>query len=397
MSPKHSDDNEPKAKKPTRGVESAIRLNTRFASSSYRKALKSGKPEVVVKVVSQARNFKVKALMEYIARENDENKDSLAIEDELGALHEGKREIKEIYEEWKTDFEKGKPGSKRPPRHATHITLSGNCEHTDINAKKVMAAARDTLKELIDAKGHDFVLVMHRDAGKPHVHAIIRNSNREAGGPKLRINPPELMEFRQTFAQKLEELGLAQTATLRRDRQSILERVAKNTEKIKKNARMFNHEIEKASPSIDTFKHKKNVSRAIVRTREDIYLLKPGNERAEQLKALRELEQKLKQDDVNLGLEVKATTSKLGKDANKFLKHIEEFIEQDKPAMTNVQQLRRRKALEALHIKTERDIKSGIEAIQKSKAAPAEKHLAVKELKQHHKQIEKALGLGRKR
>ena len=113
MSSKHSDDNEPKAKKPTRGVESALRFKARLGSSSSQKDTKSGKPESVVKVISQARGFHVKNLMEYVARESDEKKESLEIEDELGALHAGKLEIKAVYEEWKKDFDKGKPGSKR--------------------------------------------------------------------------------------------------------------------------------------------------------------------------------------------------------------------------------------------------------------------------------------------
>lgn len=397
MSSKLSDDNEPQAKKPSRGVDSALRFKGRLGSSSYRDATKSGKPEAVVKIVSQARGFQVKNLMEYVARESDEKKDSLDIEDELGALHGGKNDIAAVYEGWKKDFDKGKSGSKRPPRHATHITLSGNCEHTDENAKKVMAAARETMKELIDKKGHDFVMVMHRDGNKAHVHVIVKNANREAGGAKLRLNPPELMELRQTLAKNMEALGLEQTATLRRDRGSVLERVANNTERLKENEKRYFQELKKSSPSIDVFKHKKNVSRAIVKTREEVYSLRPGKERADQLKALRELEKNLKKRGVNVDLEVKATVSKLGADATKFMKHIEQFNEQGKTSMTNVERLRRRKALEALQQQTERDIKAGKEAIQKSKVDPAEKRQALKELSQHQKQVEKSLGRGRGR
>jgi hypothetical protein len=397
MSSKRSDDNEPKAKKPTRGVDSAIRFNARLSSSSYQKETKSGKPEAVVKVVSQARGIQVKNLMEYVARESDEKKESLEIEDELGALHEGKGEIKDVYEEWKKDFDQGKPGSKRPPRHATHITLSGNCEHTDANAKKVLAAARETAKELLDKKGHDFVMVMHRDGTKAHVHLIVKNSNREADGNMLRLNPPELLVMRQVFAEKMQDLGLEQTATLRRDRPSTLERIAKGTERLKNNDKRFMDELKKSEPNIDAFKHKKNVARAIIKTREEVYSLSPGKERADQLKALRELEKKLKEKNIDVKTEIKATVNKLGKEADKFQGYVKEFNDKDQAPMTNKELLRNRRAIEKLQTQTSRDIKNAREAISKSKAPPAEKKAALKELKQHQKQVEKSLGRGRGR
>jgi hypothetical protein len=149
--------------------------------------------------------------------------------------------------------------------------------------------------------------------------------------------------------------------------------------------------------NVDAFKHKRNVARAIVKTREEVYSLRPGKERADQLKALRELEKKLKEKNIDVKTEVKATVNKLGTDAIKFSQYIEEFNDQDNAPMTHKERLRKRKALETLQTQTSRDIKAGSDAIKKSNAPAVEKKVALKELKQHQKQVEKALGRGRGR
>lgn len=76
------------------------------------------------------------------------------------------------------------------------------------------------MQEQFGDKGYRYNFVVHRDTDNPHIHVIVNNYNIEPDGPKLRLNQPELFELRTKFAEKLSELGLVQTATLKRDRET---------------------------------------------------------------------------------------------------------------------------------------------------------------------------------
>jgi hypothetical protein len=383
---------EPKAKKPTKGVNSAVRL--RLSKPGYSKAATSRKPEAVVKIMSQARGYTAKKLMEYVARTEDEKKEELALEDETGVEHLGKHEIQKIYDEWKEDFDEGKPGSKRPPRHVTHAMLSANCEVTQENERKVLQAARETLQEELSKKGYDYLLVLHKDGARPHCHAVIKNSNRDPDGPKLRLNPPELLELRQKFAEKLSQLGIEQVATLRQDRPHIMERIAKGVERLHESQNIYQTKLAQDNPSVDVLKVRRQAAQTITRLREEVRkeTFSMGTERVQLLKDLRQTERKL-MDGRDVKKEIEATVKKFGKD----IEGIQRDRADGRELPTAKDRLKRSRTLDTFAKNITKNMEDARKEIQKAPIPEQDRRQALQGLKDHEKALEKSLGRGRGR
>ncbi|MER9432035.1 relaxase/mobilization nuclease domain-containing protein [Mesorhizobium sp. M0408] len=109
-----------------------------------------------------------------------------------------------VYEEWRPRF------SGRERRNAYHLLFSARAG-TDANA--VMAAARAVLEER--APGYKFVLAHHKDTKHVHVHAMVQA--RSADGERLKFYKTDLAAWRETFAEKARENGIAMVATRRMD------------------------------------------------------------------------------------------------------------------------------------------------------------------------------------
>ncbi|PZV40142.1 relaxase/mobilization nuclease domain-containing protein [Mesorhizobium kowhaii] len=109
-----------------------------------------------------------------------------------------------VYEQWRPQF------SGRERRNAYHLLFSARAG-TDANA--VMAAARAVLEE--HAPGYKFVLAHHKDTKHVHVHAMVQA--RSADGERLKFYKPDLIAWRETFAEKARENGIAMVATRRMD------------------------------------------------------------------------------------------------------------------------------------------------------------------------------------
>ncbi|MES0126621.1 relaxase/mobilization nuclease domain-containing protein [Mesorhizobium sp. C420B] len=109
-----------------------------------------------------------------------------------------------IYEQWRPQF------SGRERRNAYHLLFSARAG-TDANA--VMAAARAVLEER--APGYKFVLAHHKDTKHVHIHAMVQA--RSADGERLKFNKPDLVAWREAFAEKARENGIAMVATRRMD------------------------------------------------------------------------------------------------------------------------------------------------------------------------------------
>ncbi|TJV46209.1 MAG: hypothetical protein E5Y02_01205 [Mesorhizobium sp.] len=108
------------------------------------------------------------------------------------------------YEQWRPHF------SGRERRNAYHLLFSARAG-TDANA--VMAAARAVLEER--APGYKFVLAHHKDTKHVHIHAMVQA--RSADGERLKFYKPDLVAWRETFAEKARENGIAMVATRRMD------------------------------------------------------------------------------------------------------------------------------------------------------------------------------------
>ncbi|CAN7705534.1 hypothetical protein C6558_23340 [Ensifer sp. NM-2] len=96
------------------------------------------------------------------------------------------------------------------PRNAFHVIFSARAG-TDPEAMK--RAARDFLSEQV--AGHRWITAYHPETGHVHIHAMI--TARDDLGKALRLTKPELYEWRERFAAKAREQGIAMVATRRAD------------------------------------------------------------------------------------------------------------------------------------------------------------------------------------
>lgn len=94
------------------------------------------------------------------------------------------------------------------PRNAFHVIFSAR-GGTDPEA--MTRAVRDFLSEQI--AGHRWITAHHTDTVHVHIHAII--SARDDVGKALRLTRPELYEWRERFAAKAREQGIAMVTTRR--------------------------------------------------------------------------------------------------------------------------------------------------------------------------------------
>jgi hypothetical protein len=111
---------------------------------------------------------------------------------------------KQIYADWQPHLK------TVHPRNAFHVVFSGRA---GTDAKAMVRAVSDFLGEQIP--DHKWVIAHHAETGHVHVHAMI--AARDALGKPLRFTKPELFEWREGFAAKAREHGIAMVATRRAD------------------------------------------------------------------------------------------------------------------------------------------------------------------------------------
>jgi type IV secretion system T-DNA border endonuclease VirD2 len=161
-------------------------------------------PEVVVKVTGRQKGAShVKAHLDYIGRRGE-----IEIETRDGELLSSKEDLAERAEEWSDTLQ----WRSRPTVSSVSMIFSMP-EGTDPD--KVLGAVRALAhSELSD--NHNFVLALHTDTPRPHVHLTVQAE----GLDRTRFNPRpvQLNRFRERFAQELRERGVAAEATPRRAR-----------------------------------------------------------------------------------------------------------------------------------------------------------------------------------
>jgi type IV secretion system T-DNA border endonuclease VirD2 len=161
-------------------------------------------PEVVVKVTGRQRGGNhVKAHLEYIGRKGD-----VDIETRDGEILTSKDDIAERAAEWSDTLQ----WRSRPTVSSVSLIFSMP-DGTDPN--KVLGAVRALAHaELSD--NHDYVLALHTDTPRPHVHLTVQAE----GLDRTRFNPRpvQLNRFRERFARELRVRGVAAEATPRRAR-----------------------------------------------------------------------------------------------------------------------------------------------------------------------------------
>lgn len=161
-------------------------------------------PEVVVKVTGRQRGGNhVKAHLDYIGRKGE-----LEIETRDGEILTSKDDIAERAAEWSDTLQ----WRSRPTVSSVSLIFSMP-EGTDPD--RVLGAVRALAHaELSD--NHDYVLALHTDTPRPHVHLTVQAE----GLDRKRFNPRpvQLNRFRERFARELRARGVAAEATPRRAR-----------------------------------------------------------------------------------------------------------------------------------------------------------------------------------
>ncbi len=167
-------------------------------------------PEVMVKVTGGGRGMgAIKAHFSYISRRGD-----LALENQMGLQIQGKEDLALLADEWR--YGGGLIPDVSHRREAFHLMLS---MPPDTDAQAVLAAAREFAgREFAD---HKYALVLHDpardpDSHRPHVHLIVRAQG--ASGQRLNPRKADLARWRQAFADRLMERGVAASATRRQTR-----------------------------------------------------------------------------------------------------------------------------------------------------------------------------------
>ena len=161
-------------------------------------------PEVVVKVTGRQRgSVHVKAHLEYIGR-----KGGIDIETRDGEVLTSKDDIAERAAEWSDTLQ----WRSRPTVSSVSLIFS---MPAGTDPDKVLGAVRALAHaELSD--NHDYVLALHTDTPRPHVHLTVQAE----GLDRKRFNPRpvQLHGFRERFARELRARGVAAEATPRRAR-----------------------------------------------------------------------------------------------------------------------------------------------------------------------------------
>ena len=161
-------------------------------------------PEVVIKVTGRQRGGShVTAHLDYIGRKGD-----VEIETRDGEILTSKDDIAERAAEWSDTLN----WRSRPTVSSVSLIFSMP-EGTD--PEKVLGAVRALAHaELSD--NHDYVLALHTDTPRPHVHLTVQAE----GLDRTRFNPRpvQLNRFRERFARELRARGVAAEATPRRAR-----------------------------------------------------------------------------------------------------------------------------------------------------------------------------------
>lgn len=169
------------------------------------RALIDRAPEVMVKVRGGGRGMgAIRAHMHYISRRG-----ALEIEDEQGEKSLGREALRELVEDWR--LAGAEIPSKSHRREALNIMLS---MPPDTDSHAVLWAAREFARA--EFAQHKFAMVLHEPQADPrskyaHVHLVVRGQGLR--GQRLNPGKADLARWRQAFADRLMELGVAASAT----------------------------------------------------------------------------------------------------------------------------------------------------------------------------------------
>lgn len=156
-------------------------------------------PQVVVKVAGGGRGMRdIAAHFRYISRDG-----ALTLEDDRGVERTGSDGLQDLADQWRYGGSRIPEVSHR--REALNLMLS--MPH-GTDPAKVLAAARAFART--ELTGNFYVMVLHEHQAHPHVHLTLRSEGRS--GERLQ-SWHERYQWRESFAERLRELGVDADAT----------------------------------------------------------------------------------------------------------------------------------------------------------------------------------------
>lgn len=193
----------PRVKKKTSstGVSSISKSSSKPASSAKDFIKNTKAPEVMVKISGNSKDTsRVKSHISYIARNGN-----VELEDQDGNKIKGSEELKDLKKQWDSV---GIPSENGKYREAFHIVLSMPPNTDPIGMLK--AAKNFAIEEF---SNHKYVMAQHLDEKHPHVHLCVMA--RDIDGFRMNPRKNDLQNWREQFAEKLKEQGIAANATKR--------------------------------------------------------------------------------------------------------------------------------------------------------------------------------------
>jgi hypothetical protein len=185
------------------------RISANEIRNRVRQAISPRAKQVMVKITGGGRGMApIAAHMRYIARQGKPEVGgrgkSLELEDQDGEKISGTEEIKGLQSDWRVAGSFIEESSQR--REAFNIVLS---MPAGTPPEHVLDSAREFACDHFT--GHKYVFVMHNDTDSPHVHLAVKAERWD--GKRLNPRKADLQEWRESFAQKLQDRGIDAIAT----------------------------------------------------------------------------------------------------------------------------------------------------------------------------------------
>ena len=181
-------------------TEAAVRQRAQVLRQRIRAMVASRAPQAMVKVTGGGRGMgAIAAHLRYIAKAG-----RLPIEDDRGAVREGKDALRAITDQWRFGGTRIPEVSER--REAFNIMLS---MPAGTDARALQQAAREFAKA--ELANHRYVMVLHTHQANPHVHISVRAEGRD--GSRLNPRKEDLRRWRETFAERLRGWGIEAEAS----------------------------------------------------------------------------------------------------------------------------------------------------------------------------------------
>ena len=178
----------------------ALKARARAIRQRLHATVVRGAPQVMVKVTGGGRGMgAIAAHFRYISKHG-----RLPIEDDRGVVRDGKDGVFALVEQWRHAGALIPERSTR--REAFNVMLS---MPAGISVPAVQEAARSFARA--ELSNHRYVLVLHTHQANPHVHLSVRAEGKD--GQRLNPRKTDLRRWRETFAEKLRELGIEAEAS----------------------------------------------------------------------------------------------------------------------------------------------------------------------------------------